>query len=72
MDEVYSHPAHQASPIVPVQGTLSWVAGTSDVALTPEQDGVDQRLRPVEVIEQKGGCCNEGEEDGEVIGSEVV
>lgn len=33
---------------------------------------MDQWLGLVEVVEQKSGCSNEGKEDGEVVGDNVV
>jgi len=33
---------------------------------------MDQGLGSVEVVEQKGGCCNEGKEDGEVVGDKQI
>lgn len=70
--DVCPHSAHQTSSIVPIHGTLSWVACTSNITLPPKQDWVDQWLRFVEVVEQKSCRRDEGEEYRKVVSDNII
>lgn len=61
MIEKAAYSAHQASPIVPIHGAFSRISNSGYVALATEQNGVNERLGFVEVLQQENGRSNETE-----------
>lgn len=66
------HSAHYSSGIVPVDGALLRVACATNIALSAKKNGVNERLRAVEIIEEEEGGANETKEDSEVVCDEHV
>ena len=43
-----------------------------DVALSAEEDGMDERRRFVETAQEKDGCCDKAKQDGEVVRYQIL
>lgn len=67
-----TYATHESGAVVPVDRALAGIAGTADVTLAAKEDGVHERLRLVEVREEEDGRCDEREENGQVVGDDII
>lgn len=67
-----THTTEHTGAIVSVHCAFSRVSDACSIALTAEQDWVHERLGLVQVMQEQQACSHKTEDDGEVVGNEIV
>ena len=72
VNEYLTYPAHEPSAIIPIDGAFASMSYAANIALSPKEDGVHERLWLVQVLEKKYGYADETKEHRQIVGDKVV
>ena len=72
VNEYLTYPAHEPSAIFPIDGAFARMSYAANIALSPQEDGVHERLWLVQALGKKYGYADETEERRQIVGDKVV